>query len=109
MRGGLPIHTSNEGSRMRVAAALASLVLCGCACGETDWDTAVFAGAEASEALAVPDCDAGNLARFSKISADLVGRADPHMLEIARLEAERDCYKAAERRARQSLESLQRR
>jgi hypothetical protein len=96
---------SNErvprGTWLLVAVALATPPLAGCACDDTGWKTVVAANAEAATLEGAPNCDFGSLDRISKASAPLAERADPHLLEIARLEAERDCYKAAEVRARQ--------
>jgi len=86
-----------------VAVALAMPVLAGCACDDAGWKTVVAVNAEAAMLDGAPNCDFGSLDRFSKTSATLAERADPHLLEIARLEAERDCYKAAEKRARQRI------
>ena len=80
-----------------IAFALSTLTLAGCACDDAGWKTAVAYNSGA------PYCDFDSLDRRSKVSAALVERADPNLLEIARLEAERDCYKAAEARARKSI------
>jgi hypothetical protein len=80
-----------------VAVTLASLAASGCACDGDDWTADV---AEAATTENAPNCDFGNLDQHSKASATLAERADPRLLEIARLEAERDCYKAAETKAR---------
>jgi hypothetical protein len=74
--------------------------LAGCACEDDGWQTVVAANAEAAT-LGPVNCDFTNLNRLSKVSATLTQQADPRLLEIARLEAERDCYKAAVERARQ--------
>ena len=84
--------------RLLVAAALASLTLAGCACDEANWKTEVVS------LTGPPNCAFNSLEHRSKASANLVERADPKLLEIARLEAERDCYKAAEARARKRIE-----
>ena len=83
-------------ARLLLAVALAALG--GCACEKEDWKTQVVS------ANGAPNCGFAGLKRRSKVSAALVERADPNLLEIARLEAERDCYKAAEARARQRVE-----
>jgi hypothetical protein len=80
-----------------IAFALATLTLAGCACDEAGWKTDVAYNS------GTPYCNFDSLDRRSKASAALVERADPNLLEIARLEAERDCYKAAEARARKSI------
>jgi hypothetical protein len=81
-------------------AIIAALLLSGCACSAADWDPTTVSRAKALGAIAEPNCDGDQLARYSKASSSFMERADPLMLEIARLEAERDCYRAAERRAR---------
>jgi hypothetical protein len=91
-----PALTSSLTTRLLVAVALAALG--GCACENEDWKTEVVS------ATGAPSCNFASLERRSKVSAALVERADPNLLEIARLEAERDCYKAAEARARQRVE-----
>lgn len=80
-----------------LAVTLVSLTTAGCACDGDEWtaDTA-----EAAVIENAPNCDFGSLDRRSRASAALAERADARLLEIARLEAERDCYKAAEARAR---------
>ena len=83
-----------------VAVALATLTLAGCACDDAAWKADIAGDAEAATLDGAPNCDFDSLDRRSKVSATLAERADPHLLEIARLEAERDCYKAAEARAR---------
>lgn len=95
--------TGSLNTRKLLAVSLATLMLCGCACDEQDWEAIVVSEAEASESASNPDCESANLARVSKASADLVGRADPQTLELARVEAERDCYKAAVQRPHESL------
>ncbi len=80
-----------------VAVALVSLTASGCACDGDDWTADV---AEAATTENAPNCDFGDLDQHSRASATLAERADPRLLEIARLEAERDCYKAAETKAR---------
>ena len=85
------------------AVALATLTLAGCACDDADWKADIAGDAEAATLDGAPNCDFDSLDRRSKVSATLAERADPHLLEIARLEAERDCYKAAEARARKRI------
>jgi hypothetical protein len=79
------------------AVALAS-ALGGCACEDRGWQTVVAVNAEPLGPP--PNCDFSNLERLSKSTASLAGKADPRLLEVARLEAERDCYKAAAAAAR---------
>jgi hypothetical protein len=86
-----------------VAVALATLTLAGCACDDADWKADIAGDAEAATLDGAPNCDFDSLDRRSKASAALAERADPRLLEIARLEAERDCYKAAEARARKRI------
>jgi hypothetical protein len=80
-----------------IAVMLASLTAGGCACDGDDWTADV---AESETIKSAPNCEFDTLDQGSKASAALAERADPRLLEIARLEAERDCYKAAEARAR---------
>lgn len=86
-----------------MAVAVAVPALAGCACDDAGWKAVVAVNAEAAPLEAAPNCDFGDLDRLSETSAALAGRADPKLLEIARLEAERDCYKAAEEKARRLL------
>jgi hypothetical protein len=86
---------------VRGALIATAVLMSGCACNDADWESMVVSDAGAFETLAAPDCEGDKRAQFSKASAGFMERADPLMLEIARLEAERDCYKAAERRARE--------
>jgi hypothetical protein len=88
------------GTLSLVAVAVAMPALAGCACDDAGLKTVVAVNAEAATLDGAPNCDFGSLDRISKTSATLAERADPHLLEIARLEAERDCYKAALARAR---------
>jgi hypothetical protein len=88
--------TTSLTARLLVVVALAALG--GCACENDNWKTEVVS------ATGAPSCSFASLERRSKVSAALVDRADPNLLEIAKLEAERDCYKAAEARARQRVE-----
>lgn len=57
---------------------------------------------------AAPRCQIAKPAVTSGGSAAPEQLADPNLLEIARLELERDCYKAAEQSSRKRLERLQR-
>jgi hypothetical protein len=79
------------------AVMLASLTAGGCACDGDDWTADV---AEAATIENAPNCEFSSLDQRSKASAALAERADSRLLEVARLEAERDCYKAAEAKAR---------
>jgi hypothetical protein len=57
---------------------------------------------------AAPQCQVAKPAVTNGGSAAPEQLADPNLLEIARLELERDCYKAAEQSSRKRLERLQR-
>jgi hypothetical protein len=95
-------------ARRLFKVSLATLPLAGCACEDLNWEAIIATVAEAAAFDAPTNCNADGLARLSKASAALAERADPYLLDIARLEAERDCYKAAEVRARQHLQALRR-
>ena len=91
----------------------ATVLLSGCVCEDGRWmDGTWMANTDISYVSDHPDpppnCDIVRVARYSKSSAAIAERADPLLLEAARLEAERDCYKAAEAQLRQRLESLRR-
>ena len=103
MQSFLSSDHSPPGAWLVVAVALATPTLAGCACDDPGWKAVVAVNAEAATPDRAPNCDFGSLDRLSKASATFTERADPHLLEIARLEAERDCYKAAEIRARQRI------
>ena len=95
-------------TRARASILCAGLVatgLAGCVCSDAVLD-AFFAEPEYS-AQNDEDCQVGDLAHLSKTSAHLAGRADPQMLELARLEVEKDCYRNAAIRARQRLSALE--
>lgn len=75
-----------------VAMGLAG-VLAGCsACGEdfrdATWGTTYVQTAEAAPGITSPNCDVAG--------PDVQADVDPDLVEIARLELERDCYKRAE-------------
>ena len=98
------------GTRAKASVLCAGLVaagLAGCACSDAELDAffgepEFFTGGDA-------DCQVRDLAHLSKASAHLAGRADPQMLELARLEVEKDCYRRAALRARQRLSALEKR
>ena len=99
--------------RGRLVIATAALVLGGCVCEDGRWmDGTWMADTDVSYVSDHPDpppsCEIVRVAHYSKSSAAIAERADPLLLEAARLEAERDCYKAAEAKLRQRLESLRR-
>ena len=91
-------------TRLMLALSLAVLPLAGCACEDMDWLAIVAADAEAAVLHTAPDCRIGSLARLSKTSATLAGRADPALLDAARRDAERACYRA---RARQRFDTAE--
>ena len=70
-------------TRLMLALSLAVLPLAGCACEDMDWLAIVAADAEAAVLHTAPDCRIGSLARLSKTSATLAGRADPALLDAA--------------------------
>ena len=109
MRNWFPCPACPWPRRLLLAAPFASLSLIGCACD--DWYPDTYTTAADTEALLhidAPECDVKSLKHLSTAAAPLVERADPRLLEAARLEAERDCYKAAETRSRKRLEALKR-
>lgn len=84
----------------------ASLALSLGGCVEADWDAAFTSSFETEYDSGPQTCEPQSQYSPSKTWSALAGRADPKLLEIARLEAERDCYKALERRARLRLAEL---
>jgi hypothetical protein len=104
-----------------LAGALCSTVIiiggcCNCAELESpdNWNTSILGGANATTrdepALAspsAPDCSVKGAKTPSETSGAPEAYADRNLLEIARLELERDCYKAAEKNARRNLKSQQ--
>lgn len=102
-----------------VAVVCASAVpLAGCAdCfdeeGRELWGTVIVRRAEAAgpgaKLLArpsAPKCAVKGVAKPPAGSNAPGADADPNLLEVARLEIERDCYKEAERTVRRRLEAL---
>ena len=103
------------------AVALCSMVMilggcCNCAELESsdNWSTSILGDANATTrdevALASPsppDCSVKGAKTPSEASGAPEAYADRNLLEIARLELERDCYKAAEKEARRRLKGLQ--
>lgn len=75
----------------RVAGALPAILLAGCACDDNLWEADIASSADAAEYAETLDCDV----RALGLPSEYARRADPETLEIARLEAERDCYKDA--------------
>ncbi|MEQ1577711.1 MAG: hypothetical protein ABL894_08660 [Hyphomicrobium sp.] len=95
--------------RWRTAMYLAPLLLAGCACNgaQDDWvwddrasESAFLAPDAGSEEISKetsfdPECSVDDIARYSQLSAQLAGRADPALLKAARLDAERVCLRTA--------------
>ena len=77
----------------------------GCACGDVDpWAPISISHAEAGDdGVAPPACEFEAAAATRKGAPDTV---DPDLLEIARLEVERDCYKDAEESLRARVNTL---
>lgn len=86
-------------------AGLLAVTLAGCVCSDAELDA--FFGEPEYFTEGDTDCRVRDLAHLSKASAHLAGRADPQMLELARLEVEKDCYRTAALRARQRLSALE--
>lgn len=113
--------------RTIIAAGLAAATLTGCACGDYQdgdpwsaivayngepvashggqaWHESVPAAVAASvDTAQPPDCKVKSIAKPPPGQAGAA--ADPNLLEVARLELERDCYKRAEEAARRRLEA----
>ena len=89
-----PAPTKPAKVRLMILAATTAL-LAGCACDDEFWMMAAANEPDGARVTSLADCNARPLPRLSKAAAELSARADPATLEIARLEAERDCYKAA--------------
>jgi hypothetical protein len=99
----------------RCAAGAASLLVGACSyCDENDpWRATYISTAQAavvanSDApLVPPRCDVKANAAV-KTAAEASGSVvDPDLMEIARLEVERDCYKKAESKLRNRVETVQ--
>ena len=88
-----------------LCAGLLAGALAGCVCSDAELDA--FFGEPEYFTEYEEDCQVRDLAHLSKASAHLAGRADPQMLELARLEVEKDCYRTAAIRARQRLSALE--
>jgi hypothetical protein len=93
-------------TRLLILPAIAGgcLFLGACACDDTDtWGSTYIVSAEAEtgpDEMAPPVCDVETAA----VAESPGTRVDPNLVEIARLEVERDCYKGAEAELRQRLE-----
>jgi hypothetical protein len=81
------------------AAAAGTLLLGACSCDHTDpWNAAYIVTADAE--IVPPTCEV----ETASIAESSGARVDPNLVEIARLEVERDCYRSAEARLRQNLQ-----
>ncbi|MGI9403520.1 MAG: hypothetical protein ACR2OF_03295 [Hyphomicrobium sp.] len=56
---------------------------------------------------APPDCTVEGIKKPAPSSGEPGAYADPNLLEVARLEIERDCYKKAEQNLRDEVEKFQ--
>jgi hypothetical protein len=98
-----------DASKRVLAAGCAGLVaLLTAACSSCDeglehsaWGVTYVSTAEASDA----SLDAPNCAVDAPDTDSAGAKVDPELLEIARLEVERDCYKRAERELRYRIAS----
>jgi len=93
------------------AAALIALSLGACSCDDTDpWRATYISTAEAAPqsvrvaAIEPPVCHVESSSSVETSAESAGAHVDPNLVEIARLEVERDCYKSAEERLRQRLE-----
>jgi hypothetical protein len=93
----------------------ASMLLGACSyCDENDpWRATYFSTAQAAVVtdggapLAPPHCDVGTNAAVETAAKESGTVVDPDLMEIARLEVERDCYKKAESKLRNRVETVQ--
>ena len=113
-----PMPLARHACDFRIVCALgaAAVMLGGCSiCDELEmtdgWHNAIVGEANAAvrnqNALAppsAPDCRVKGAKKPSQASGAPDAFADPNLLEVARLELERDCYKAAEKEVRRDLE-----
>ena len=91
----------------RCAAVVLAGLAGGCSCDEMidPWAPVSITRAEAGESgVAPPACD---VEAGEATSKSALGAADPDLLEIARLEVERDCYKDAEQSLRARVNKLE--
>jgi hypothetical protein len=93
------------------AAAVMALSLGACSCDDGDpWRATYINTAEAATeadrvaAVEPPACNVEKSASVEKSAESSGTHVDPNLVEIARLEVERDCYKGAEESLRQRLE-----
>ena len=90
----------------RCAAVVLAGLAGGCSCDEIidPWAPISITRAEAGESgVAPPACEVEAAAASPRRAP---GTADPDLLEIARLEVERDCYKDAEQSLRARVNTL---
>jgi hypothetical protein len=81
--------------------ALAALAGGCSSCDDDPWRAVTYlADAEAAASPPAPNCEVR-----ARAAGDVA--ANPDLVEIAKLEIERDCYKAAEASVRQQLEAAQ--
>ncbi len=97
----------------RCAAAALALMLGACSCDDSDpWRATYISTAEAATdagqmaAVEPPACDVGSSDTVETRAKTAGTNVDPNLVEIARLEVERDCYKGAEENLRQRLEGV---
>jgi len=93
------------------AAALIALSVGACSCDDTDpWRATYIRAAAAAPqsgrvaAIEPPACEVESSTQVETSAESTGAHVDPNLVEIARLEVERDCYKGAEERLRQRLE-----
>lgn len=85
------------------AVAALALLLCACSCEDAErWRAATYISP--AEAAAAPACEAETRAAVAATAEASGANVDPNLVEIARLEVERDCYKSAEESLRQRLQ-----
>ena len=89
-----------------IAVTFLTFALMGCVCEDGVWMDGAWLEAEGAERPG--GCDIIGMTGYSKSSLTLAERADPQLLEAARLDAERDCNKAAEIKSRPRLDAFQR-
>ena len=99
-----PDHFHLRASKSLSLTALIAVLLTGCACDEF-WDEMTTEVA-AAEFTGAPECNLGEWSQLSKNAAEYAGRADPHILETSRRDAERECNRAAESKMRKASKSI---
>jgi len=95
-------------ARYAVIVALAALAG-GCSCDPNDpWRAVTYIDdAEAATSPPAPNCEAAAKAAAKVTAGAAPDAVDPDLIEIARLEIERDCYRDAAANARRQLQALQ--